>query len=339
MILTGKPLKENELKKLKDFLKKMELEYDDGIEYSICILNEDCNIIGTGSVDRNVLKCIGIAPSCQGQGLSAAILSDLIQYEFEQGRPHIFIYTKPKNQVMFSNMGFYTILQTEDILFMENQRGGFEKFLKKIKQETPKEALKEEKKIGAVIANCNPFTLGHRYLLEKALEQCDYVHLFLLSDDRGIFKPNERYKMVREGISGMEHIILHWTSDYMISSATFPTYFFKDKNQGRKANCQLDLELFAGRIAPELHITKRFVGTEPNCAVTRMYNAEMKKVLPDYGIWIQEIERKNMDGMPISASDVRRYIACNDLERIKSMVPEWGYHYLRNNSKAEIKKQ
>lgn len=329
MIISGNPLKGNERNKLKEFLEKMDLEYDEGIEYSVCILNDDFEIIATGSVDRNVLKCIAIEPSCQGQGISAIILSELIQYEFEQGITHIFIYTKPENLVMFSNMGFYTILQTENILFMENKNGGFERFVKDVKAETPKEALDAANNIGAVIANCNPFTLGHRYLLEKALEQCDYVHLFLLSDDRSFFQSQERYEMVREGICGMERIILHWTSDYMISAATFPTYFFKDKKQGQRANCQLDLELFAKRIAPELHITRRFVGTEPNCAVTGMYNIQMKKILPDYGIQVHEIARKTAEHIPISASSVRRYIACNDLENLKLMVPEKVYDYLK----------
>lgn len=331
MILSGNPLKGNERNKLKDFLKRMELEYDNGIEYSICILDEDYNIIGTGSVEKNVLKCIAINPLYQGQGLLATILSNLIQYEFEQGRTHIFIYTKPKNLVMFSNLGFYTILQTENILFMENKKCGFEKFLKKVKQETPKDALEAEKKIGAVIMNCNPFTLGHKYLLEKALEQCDYLHLFLLSDNQGGFKPEERYKMVCEGIYGMKGVILHWASDYIISAATFPTYFFKDKKQGQKANCQLDLELFAKQIAPELHITKRFVGTEPTCTVTRMYNIEMKRILPKYGIQVYETERKTVGKIPISASNVRIYIKCNNFEKIKLMVPKRVYNYLKKN--------
>ena len=88
MSVSGAPFQGQELKRLKEFLTKMELEYDDGIEYSTCILNDENEIIGTGSVDRNVLKCIAIDPKYQGQGLSAMILSELIQYEFEQGRTH-----------------------------------------------------------------------------------------------------------------------------------------------------------------------------------------------------------------------------------------------------------
>ncbi len=332
MILSGSPLDGNDRKKLKDFLKKMDLEYDEGIEYSVCILNEDNEIIGTGSADRNVLKCIAVDPACQGQGLSAAVLTELIQYEFEQGRSHIFIYTKPKNHDMFSDMGFYTILQSEEILFMENRRGGFEKYLQKIKQETFSEKMKVQDAdpvIGAIVANCNPFTLGHRYLIEQALEQCDLLHFFLLSDNRSVFAPEERYEMVRRGISELERVTIHWTSDYMVSAATFPTYFFKDKIQGQKANCRLDLELFAERIAPQLGITKRFVGTEPNCVVTGIYNREMKEMLPRYGIEVVEIERKTAGGIPVSASFVRKCIASGDFETIKSMVPKPVYEYLK----------
>lgn len=333
MVVSGAPLEGNELNKLKSFLKRMELEYDEGIEYSVCILNDDYEIVAAGSVDKNVLKCIAITPSCQGQGFSAIIMSELIQYEFEKGRTHLFIYTKPKNLVMFSDMGFYRIFQTDQILLMENKKGGFEQFLKVIVNETPKEALEKGKDIGAVVANCNPFTLGHHFLLKAALKQCDYLHLFLLSDDRSFFSPKDRYEMVKKGISGMENIILHWTSDYMISAATFPTYFFKDKVQGQRANSQLDLQLFAERIAPQLHITKRFVGTEPKCVVTGMYNEKMKEVLPDYGIQVYEIERKTAENRVISASSARSYIAQNNLEKLKLMVPEKVYHYLKMNIK------
>ena len=39
--------------------------------------------------------------------------------------------------------------------------------------------------------------------------------------------------MVKEGIRGLDNVILHHTSDYMISSATFPTYFLKTKYKAK----------------------------------------------------------------------------------------------------------
>lgn len=330
MILEGSPLKGKELIRLKQFLKRMELEYDEGIEYSVCILDDNtCQIIGTGSVDQNVLKCIAIDLEHQGEGLSAFIVNNLIQYEFQKAVTHLFIYTKPRNKMMFGDMGFYPILMTEDILFLENRRKGFSSFLKQLLQETPEEALGNLQCIGAVVANCNPFTRGHRYLIEQALEACDYLHLFILSDDRGMFRAADRYEMVKAGIQGLDRIILHQTSDYMISSATFPTYFFKDKRQGQAANCRLDLELFAQRIAPKLGITKRFVGTEPACSITESYNEEMKELLPRYGICVEEIPRMEWNKTPVSASEVRRFLKEKRYEKIKELVPEPVYEILR----------
>ena len=328
MLLEGKLLKGKELESLKKFLERMNLGYDQGIEYSACILNDNYEIIGTGSVDQNVIKCVAIDPEYQGQGLAAAIISNLVQYLFEKERTHIFIYTKPHNLAMFTEMGFYTILKTPDILFMENRSQGFLSFLRELRVETPREAYRERCKVGAVVANCNPFTRGHHYLLKKSLEQCDYLHLFILSDNRSIFSERDRYQMVKEGIKGLERIILHRTSDYMISAATFPTYFFKDKAHGERASCRLDLTLFSSRIAPELHITRRFVGTEPYCEVTKAYNEEMKKVLPAYGIAVIEIERKTNEEKPISASEVRRCLARQDYVQVKKLVPDEVYEYL-----------
>ncbi|MDD3369993.1 MAG: [citrate (pro-3S)-lyase] ligase [Lachnospiraceae bacterium] len=329
MLLEGKLLKGKELESLKKFLERMNLGYDQGIEYSACILNDNYEIIGTGSVDQNVIKCVAIDPEYQGQGLAAAIISNLVQYLFEKERTHIFIYTKPNNLAMFTDMGFYKILETPDILFMENRSQEFLSFLRELREETPREAYGERCKIGAVVANCNPFTLGHQYLLKKSLEQCDYLHLFILSDNRSTFSAMDRYQMVKEGIKSLDRIILHRTSDYMVSAATFPTYFFKDQAFGERANCRLDLALFASRIAPELHITRRFVGTEPYCEVTKAYNEELKKELPVYGIAVTEIERKTEDDIPISASEVRRCITRQDYEQMKKLVPDAVYEYLK----------
>lgn len=329
MILEGRPLKGKELVNLKQFLNRMELKYEDEIEYSICILDNDSyKIIGTGSVEQNVIKCLAIDPLHQGKGLASIIISSLVQYSFEKEVTHLFIYTKPKNQKLLAEMGFYRILMTEDILFMENRQEGFSSFLKQLLEETPSEALEHKKQIGAVVANCDPFTKGHRYLIESALKKCDYLHLFILSDDRGRFRAKQRYEMVKEGIRGLDNVILHHTSDYMISSATFPTYFFKDKVQGQRANCKLDLELFVKKIAPELRITKRFVGTEPMCRITNSYNEEMKKWLPLHGIYVEEIQRKELKGKPISASEVRHFLKEKQYTKIKELVPEQVYGIL-----------
>lgn len=326
--LEGRPLKGKDLERLKEFLYRNHLDYDEGIEYSVCLLDEDYNIVATGSAQLNVLKCIAVDENVRGEGLSATILSSLVQYEYENGRTHILMYTKPKNQEMFGDLGFYTVLKTDEVLFMENKKNGFKDFIMRLRKETPPEALDPSKVIGSIVVNCNPFTNGHRYLMEQAQSCCDYVHVLVLTDNRSQFDAEDRYQLVKSGVSDLSRIIVHRASDFVISAATFPTYFFKEKAQAEKANCRLDLLLFAQRIAPELGITRRFVGTEPTCNVTGQYNLEMKQILPDYGILVTEIERKKFQADAISASVVRDCYETNDFERIKGMVPQTTYDYL-----------
>lgn len=318
----GKLLNGKELEKLKNFLDFMGLNYDESIEHSVCFYNDDSEIIATGSVDQNVLKCIAIHPDYQGQGLAGTLMSELIQYQYEHGRTHILLYTKPINEVMFADLGFYTIIKTSVVLFMENRIRGFSSWQNSLREETPACALNTEAVIGCIAANCNPFTLGHRYLIEESLKRCDYLHLFILSDKRSFYPPDLRYQMVKAGISDLPEVILHKASDYIISAATFPTYFIKEKSMAQRANCELDLELFGRLIAPALFISKRFMGTEPTCNVTAVYNQAMKTMLPDLGIDVIEIERKQKAGRAISASSVREYLKAGNYEAVRSLVPE-----------------
>ncbi len=222
---------------------------------------------------------------------------------------------------MFEGLSFYTVFESESVLFMENRRTGFGDFLRTLERETPPEAMEPGKTIGAIVANCNPVTLGHLYLFEQACLQCDYVHVFILSDARGAIPAQVRYDLVREATRDMPQLILHKASDYMVSAATFPSYFHKDEATAQKANCQLDLALFGSRIAPALGITKRFVGTEPLCKVTRGYNLAMEAELPNHGIEVVEIQRKERDHQVISASLVRQLCQEGAYDRLSTLVP------------------
>ena len=328
MVLVGSPLKGKELEHLKTFLKSVDLDYDEGIEHTICMLSDDLEIMGTGSVEQNVLKCIAVNPKYQGQGVAAMIVSQLVQYEFEKGRPHLFLYTKPKNTELFSELSFYEILKTDTVLFMENRKYGMRDYIEKIRSETPQEALARNLKIGSIVVNCNPFTLGHRYLMEQAAAECDYVHVFVLADHRSEIPKEDRYALVAAGVRDLSNIILHSTSDYLISAATFPTYFIKEKVRAKKANCTLDVKLFCEKIAPELHIGYRYVGTEPMCAVTGEYNETLCELLPQYGIVLREIERKKQGQNAISASRVRSLAREGNLADIEKLVPQTTFAYI-----------
>lgn len=76
--------------------------------------------------------------------------------------------------------------------------------------------------------NANPFTLGHLYLTERASAENDTVHLFMVSEDASLIPFKVRRRLVTEGTSHLDNIIYHDSGPYIISSATFPSYFQKD---------------------------------------------------------------------------------------------------------------
>ena len=83
MLTAGRPFRGRELDELKEFLAGAGLRYEEGIEYSVC-LKEGGVITGTGSVEANVIKCVAVEKSRQGQGIMAQIISELIQYLYEK---------------------------------------------------------------------------------------------------------------------------------------------------------------------------------------------------------------------------------------------------------------
>ena len=306
------------------FLRRMDLDADPAVESTVLIWDED-EIAAAGSRQKNVLKCIAVDPMHQGEGLTATLLTSLRQDAFAAGYKHLFLYTKPKNEFMFSSLFFYPIAKTDTVLLMENVRGGITEHLRKL------EAPKKEGKIGAIVMHCNPFTLGHRYLIETAAAQCEHLYLFILSEEQSIFPAADRTELVKQGVADLSNVSVHPTGQYLISSATFPSYFIKDKGLVDDAHCALDIEVFSKYFAPHFGITHRFVGTEPTCVVTRNYNERLKELLPQKGIEVLEIPRLENHGNAISAGAVRALLGKNKPEELRQLVPETTFAYLKSD--------
>lgn len=302
------------------FLNNAGLAWEQGIEFTVNLLEEG-QIVATGSLDGDVLKCIAVDETRQGEGYAATIVTALWKEAHARGRSHLFLYTTPENAAMFSGLGFYTVARAENSLLMENRRNGIGQFLAGL----PRPAVAG--RVGAVVANCNPFTLGHRYLVEHAAARCDAVHLFILSEERSLFPAAARLELARLGTADLPNVLVHPTGGYLVSAATFPTYFLKDANP-ENVRCELDLAVFAAHFAPHFNISVRFVGTEPISPVTDAYNRAMAQALPPRGIAVELVERKWINGGPVSASRVRRLLAQGRLEDIRPLVPPTTYAYL-----------
>lgn len=306
----------------KAFLQKAGLEADENVASTVLIW-EDGELIATGSRQDNLLKCIAVDPLHQGEGLTATLLTQLRQDAFNHGHRHLFLYTKPKNEFMFSSLFFYPIAKTEDVLLMENKQDGIQSFL----EDLPKKDT--EGTVGAAVMNCNPFTKGHRYLIETAAKQCDQLYVFVLSEDKSEFSAKDRLEMVKRGTEDLPNVTVLPTGPYLISSATFPTYFLKDRENATEVQCLLDIEIFAKFYGPKFGITHRFVGTEPLSPSTNCYNEALKHHLPSQGIDVIEIPRLTLGDRPISASAVRQALQENDMETLRAFLPETTLTYLQ----------
>jgi [citrate (pro-3S)-lyase] ligase len=182
-----------------------------------------------------------------------------------------------------------------------------------------------EGRIGAIVMNCNPFTKGHRYLIEEALKMVDKLIIFVVEEDKSLFTFKERYAMVREGTKDLKNITVVPSGNFILSQTTFPEYFLKIEDKDLAHHVEYDITLFAEYIAPKLNITFRFVGEEKSDKVTDEYNLAMKRILPQYGIKIVEIPRKKLeDGsdMEISASYVRKRLEHGIPEDISEVLEE-----------------
>ncbi|MDR1012689.1 MAG: adenylyltransferase/cytidyltransferase family protein, partial [Lactobacillales bacterium] len=140
------------------------------------------------------------------------------------------------------------------------------KSLNKIKLEDA-----ESKNIGSIVMNCNPFTLGHRYLIEEALKRVDHLYIFVVQEDMSVFPFIDRIDLVKRGTSDLRNVTVLPSGSWIISTKTFPEYFSKERLQAMTIDPSIDVEIFGEHIAPALGIKIRFAGEEPLDQITRQY--------------------------------------------------------------------
>lgn len=184
--------------------------------------------------------------------------------------------------------------------------------------------------VGAIVMNCNPFTMGHRYLAEYAATKTDTLIIFVVEEDASEFSFADRIEMVKKGTQDINNIKVVPSGQYSISKGTFAQYFEKDKKIDEIASMEYDVRIFCEVIAECMNISCRFVGEEPNDPVTRQYNETMKEILPQYDIKLDEIPRMKKGKTYISASRARECIAVGDWEGAADILPETTINYLKD---------
>lgn len=317
--------------------------------YVVVTRDEDGDeILAGGGLDGNVIKCVAVSESARSEGLMNILVSRLIAIAREEGRESVKAFTKPENEGIFKSLGFALIASSPNAILMENGRGGLPEYRKYL------ESLARPGRNGAIVMNANPFTKGHRYLVEQAASLVDNLYVIVVKEDRSRFPYVERKAMIEAGCAGLDNVVVCEGSDYAISAATFPTYFLKKLDDATDTQIALDLDLFVNHIAQPLGVTVRFAGSEPEDALTRRYNELMAEILPGTSVAVVrqahqpdselvkgsalrqarrpidfiEIPRLEQNGNPISATSLRRALDKGNLKEAMEYIPESSIPYL-----------
>jgi len=264
------------------------------------------------------LKCFvaGVAPHLnkEGYNLIANYIFDVIQEKLKE------ITTKVTENRHFR------IFDINDL--SQKMSGEVSDYLATIKKQIPRKC--ENKIIGSIVMNCNPFTNGHAYLIEESLKHVEVLYIFVVEEDISIFPFSERIEMVRNFCQQYNNVYVFPSGKCIGSSITFGEYFNKNALQDAVINPALDVMLFGKYIAPALNISIRFVGDEPIDNVTRQYNVALREKLPTYDVKLNIISRKKINGKIVSASTVRQLIKQQNIEEIRRQVPDSSMPYILN---------
>lgn len=355
-IQTLNPTTPRQRQRIEAFLKRNALRIDD-MNYYAAVLDDDGEMIAGGGLKDDVIKCVAVDDAHKGEAIANTLVSHLISHANQEGYGCIKLFTKPKNRQLFESLSFRLLAEAPKAILMETGIGGISntvEALKKIKEESEKykeynKKCKEDSKecrentsylttspphhftttmqpTGCIVMNCNPFTLGHRYLVESASRMVEHLFVIVVREDRSAFSYQERKAMVTTGTADLKNVTVCDGSEYAISNTTFPTYFLKRLSDATDTQILLDLDLFRRHIAPALGAEVRFVGTEPTDELTRRYNELMMESLgKDHVVQIPRLEN---GGVAVSASRVRRAMDSNSLKEAAQLVPPTTLPYI-----------
>ena len=324
--------------KVKRFLEANGLRME-SLDSYYAIEDQDGAIVAGAGIAGNVLKCLAVAPEVRSEGLLVPLVSRILS---EHAGLSFKVFTKPEYQALFESLGFRLLASAPLAVLMEKGHG-LEDYCEYLR------SFRRDGRIGVVVMNANPFTLGHRYLLEQAASQVDHLFVIPVKEDVSAFSYSERRAMICAGIAGPAAEGIYFSqgfaknqissaiatpsrreeskgitvlegSDYVISAATFPTYFLKDLSTAAQTQMRLDVDLYDKWIAPALGAEVRFVGTEPTDALTNRYN----QLITNPTL----VERLSIHGEVVSASRVRRALEGGCFQEAASLCPASTRPYL-----------
>ncbi len=311
-----------ELKQVKCLLENQGLRFEEKVTHTIGYYDQD-QLIATGSLYENVIKMIAIDPKYQGENLTSVIMTTLVRKLHSQGISKYFLFTTPKNKHIFESFSLSLIVENEDIVLFENDVETIVESLTVLKNKLNLPTGKT----AAIVMNCNPVTNGHLYLINICSQQNDHVIIFLVEENRSIFPFDTRFNLLTEATKQYKNVHIIPSTQYIISRATFPTYFLKELNDASMAFMKIDIAIFIKYFMPIFSIDERYVGDEPLDPTTNAYNETMKLMLKEHLVVIKRLEHNQS---VVSASLARDMAKHHNFKSLKDVVPHVTYQFLKS---------
>ncbi|MBP5521950.1 MAG: triphosphoribosyl-dephospho-CoA synthase [Bacteroidales bacterium] len=304
--------------RVQDFLERNGLRME-ALDHYYTIQGADGKILAGAGLAGDIIKCVAVDSAERASGLTVPLISRVVSEAASRGLTALKVFTKPEYEQVFESLGFHTIASAPLAVLMENGRG-LEEYCERLR------SFRTYGSCGLVVINANPFTLGHKYLLDTAAARVDRLFVIPVGEEGQQFSYDERRRMISKAAPGGAEVLD--ASSYQISAATFPNYFIKEWSEISETQIRLDLDLFGRHIAPALRVLVRFIGSEPEDTLTARYNALMSKILPQYGVSVMEIPRLETDGAPVSASRVRSALNGGSLSSAAALTPSSSHPFL-----------
>lgn len=317
-----------------ELLERNQLALEATVDYT-AVLKHHGSLVGTCSYEKNVLKSFAIQPCYQGGGGAMQLLTHIVNHLFDAGHFTVLAFTYSHNRTIFEAMHFRSIYDTGKVALLSAGIHDFDLYLRRMAQRIGPSSGSRS----GIVMNGNPFTKGHLHLIERASSESGDVIVFVVEENKSLFPFEKRLDLIRQGTRHLSNVKVVPSGAYMVSMATFPSYFVRDASERAKRSAELDAGIFSACIAPALQISRRYVGTEPYCAMTAQYNDALKSVLSKNGMELCIVERKVEDGYPISASEVRRLLANARWDEVERIVPPTTLKFLKSDDALEILKK
>lgn len=300
---------------------------------SVIGLYDGGRLVGTGATAGNILKFIAVDEGDTPGAYFNQVVSELQNRLMAAGHTHMMVFTKPQYEASFHYVGFTTLAKTAVGVLLEAGMPTITQYLRGL----PDAAAAPGQHLAAIVMNANPFTRGHRYLVEKAAAENDAVDVFVVSTDRSLFTSTERLQLVQAGLADLQNVRVYPGGDYMVSYATFPAYFLHAGDDVIRYQTTIDARLFRDWVAPTLHITKRYVGEEPRSHTTAIYNTVLAAELPP-AVQLVVVPRLTAAGTVVTATQVRQAIADQDLASVRAFLPPTTWSFIHSHEAALLQR-